>query len=137
MATMKNRVTLIGNLGKDPELNTTGAGKQYVRLAVATNESYKDRDGNRQKVTDWHDCIAWDKTAEIIEKYFKKGDTIMIEGRLKHQIKETDAGKRKYTSVVIDSFEFPVGGNNNSGGNDNSASSGKQEPEEDDDDLPF
>ena len=78
MNTLKNKVQLIGNLGNDPEIITLENGKKLAKFSLATNEYYKDADGQKQTKTEWHNLIAWNKTAEIIEKYVSKGKEIAI-----------------------------------------------------------
>jgi single-strand DNA-binding protein len=82
---MVNKVILIGNLGKDPEMSRLESGAIVGRFSVATTESYKDKDGNWQNTTEWHDVIVWNEKAEHAEKYFKKGSTVYVEGKLTHR----------------------------------------------------
>jgi single-strand DNA-binding protein len=80
---MINRVTLVGNLGKDPEVRHFENGGSVARITVATNESYKDKEGNWQTQTEWHNVIAWRLNAERAEKELKKGSMVFVEGKLK------------------------------------------------------
>ena len=82
MNTLRNKVQLIGNLGNDPEIITLDSGKKLAKFSIATNESYKNTMGEKVTDTQWHNVIAWNKTAEIIEKYVTKGNEIAIEGKL-------------------------------------------------------
>ena len=82
MNTLRNKVQLIGNLGNDPEIITLESGKKLAKFSIATNESYKNAMGEKVTDTQWHNIIAWNKTAEIIEKYVTKGNEIAIEGKL-------------------------------------------------------
>ena len=82
MNTLRNKVQLIGNLGNDPEIITLESGKKLAKFSIATNESYKNATGEKVTDTQWHNIIAWNKTAEIIEKYVTKGNEIAIEGKL-------------------------------------------------------
>ncbi|MDG1111582.1 MAG: single-stranded DNA-binding protein, partial [Polaribacter sp.] len=82
MNTLRNKVQLIGNLGNDPEIITLESGKKLAKFSIATNESYKNAMGEKVTDTQWHNVIAWNKTAEIIEKYVIKGNEIAIEGKL-------------------------------------------------------
>ena len=79
MARSLNKVMLIGNVGNEPEIRTTGGGKRVAKLSVATNRSYTDRSGQQQEKTEWHRCTAWDRLAEIIEHYVHNGDLMYIE----------------------------------------------------------
>jgi len=103
MNAMKNTVQLIGNVGNDPEIKTFDGGKKLAKLAIATNESYKNEKGEKVEETQWHNLVAWGKTAEIIEKYVVKGKEIAIEGKLTHRSYEDKNGEKRYvTEVVID-----------------------------------
>ena len=103
MSTLRNKVQLIGHVGNDPEIKTFDGGKKLAKLNVATNESYKNDKGEKVEDTQWHNLIAWGKTADIIEKYVVKGKEIGIEGKLTHRSYEDKNGEKRYvTEVVID-----------------------------------
>ena len=103
MSTLRNKVQLIGNVGNDPEIKTFDGGKKLAKLSIATNENYKNDKGEKTEETQWHNLIAWGKTAEIIEKYVLKGREIAIEGKLTHKSYEDKNGEKRYvTEVVID-----------------------------------
>jgi len=101
MSTLRNKVQLIGNLGNDPEIITLESGKKLAKFSLATNESYKDAKGEKQTKTDWHNLVAWGKTADIIEKYITKGKEIAIEGKLSTRSYETKEGEKRYITEVI------------------------------------
>ena len=101
MNTLRNKVQLIGNLGNDPEIITLESGKKLAKFSLATNESYKDADGQKQTKTDWHNLVAWNKTADIIEKYVTKGKEIAIEGKLTNRSWDDKEGNKRYTTEVI------------------------------------
>ena len=101
MNTLKNKVQLIGNLGNDPEIITLDSGKKLAKFSLATNEYYKDADGQKQTKTDWHNLVAWNKTAEIIENYVTKGKEIAIEGKLTSRSYETKEGEKRYITEVV------------------------------------
>ena len=101
MNTLRNKVQLIGNLGNDPEIITLESGKKLAKFSLATNEYYKDADGQKQTKTEWHNLIAWNKTAEIIEKYVSKGKEIAIEGKLTNRSWDDKEGNKRYTTEVI------------------------------------
>ena len=106
MARSLNKVMLIGNLGKDPEVRYTASGVAVATFTVATNESWKDQDGNLQERTEWHNIVAWRKLAEICGEWLKKGKKVYIEGRIQtrsYDDKNTGA-KRYITEVVADSM---------------------------------
>ena len=97
---MVNQVTLIGHLGGDPELRTIAAGVSVVSLNIATNERFKDKDGNLQEQTEWHDVVAWRGLAEFISNKMKKGMLVYIEGKLTHRsYTDKDGNPRRRTSV--------------------------------------
>ena len=101
MNTLRNKVQLIGNLGNDPEIITLDSGKKLAKFSLATNESYKDANGQKQTKTDWHNLVAWNKTADIIEKYVTKGKEIAIEGKLTNRSWDDKEGNKRYTTEVI------------------------------------
>ncbi len=117
-----NKVTLIGHLGKDPEVAYVSENIARARFSLATSESYKDKEGNRVDQTEWHDITLWRKQAEIAEKYLKKGSLIYLEGRLRSRSWEDEQGNKKYatgveglTFIMLDKKED--GGGNYGGGN--------------------
>ncbi len=101
MNTLRNKVQLVGNLGKDPETITLESGRKLAKFSLATNENYKDANGHKQTKTDWHSLIAWGKTAEIIEKYVTKGKEVAIEGKLTTRSYETKEGENRYVTEVV------------------------------------
>ena len=105
---MVNKVILVGNLGRDPELRTTPSGQAVATLRLATTRRWKDRDGNRQEQTEWHDVVCWGRQAEIAGQYLTKGRQIYVEGRLQTRSWEdkTHGDKRYRTEVVCDNFQM-------------------------------
>jgi len=101
MNTLRNKVQLIGNLGNDPEIITLDSGKKLAKFSIATNESYKNAQGERIKDTQWHNVIAWGKTAGIIESYVTKGKEVAIEGKLTTRSWEDKDGVKRYTTEVV------------------------------------
>ncbi|CAM1334177.1 single-stranded DNA-binding protein [Tenacibaculum aestuariivivum] len=101
MNVLKNRVQLIGNLGKDPEIITLESGKKLAKFSLATNESYKNASGEKITDTQWHNIVAWNKTAEIIEKYITKGREVMVEGKLTSRCYETSQGEKRYITEIV------------------------------------
>jgi len=101
-----NKVILVGNVGKDPEVKFTQSGMPVASLTLATNERYKDKSGERQDRTEWHSIKAWQKTAEIIGEYVKKGSKIYVEGKLQTSSwDDKQSGEKKYrTEVVVDNL---------------------------------
>lgn len=115
---MVNKVTLIGNLGADPEIRTLESGAMVAKLRLATNENYRDKSGEWQSLTEWHDVIMWRFLAERAQEQLKKGMQIYLEGKLTHRLwDDKDGNKRKTTEVVANTFR--VTGKRESSGNSN------------------
>lgn len=104
MNALKNQVQLIGRLGKETELKSLDNGNSLLNFTLATNENYKDKEGNTQTNTEWHRLVAWGKTAELINKHCKKGDELMVQGKLIHRNYEKDGETRYITEVQINEF---------------------------------
>ena len=103
MSTLRNKVQLIGNVGNEPEITNLESGKKVAKFSIATNESYKDSNGEKVTNTQWHNIVAWGKIAEIIEKYVGKGKEVALEGKLTSRSYETKEGEKRYvTEVVVD-----------------------------------
>lgn len=96
-----NKVMLIGNLGKDPEVKTLENGAKIATFPLATSESYKDKEGNRQTRTEWHNLVLWRGLADIAENYLHKGSQVFVEGRLSTRKWEDKEGHTRYTTEVI------------------------------------
>ena len=101
MNTLRNKVQLIGNLGQDPEIINLESGKKLARFTLATNESYKNSKGEKITDTQWHQVVAWGKTADIIEKYVLKGKEVAVEGKLTTRTWEDKDGMKRYTTEVV------------------------------------
>lgn len=101
MSTLKNKVQLIGNVGQEPTITNLESGKKVVHFSLATNEHYKDAKGEKQTNTNWHNVVAWGKTAEIIEKYVTKGKEIAIDGKLTTRSYEDNEGIKRYVTEVL------------------------------------
>jgi single-strand DNA-binding protein len=116
-----NKVILMGNLTRDPELRVTANGNSICKLGLATSRVYSTKDGERREETTFVDIDAFGKQAEVISKYMRKGRPIMVEGRLKlDQWESGDGQKRNKLSVVLESFQFLGGRDDNEGGSGNS-----------------
>lgn len=100
MARAINKVILIGNLGQDPELRHTGNGTAVCNLRLATNESYKDQDGQLVEKTEWHSLVAWSRLAEICAEYLRKGSRVYFEGSLQTRSWEDRDGNTRYTTEI-------------------------------------
>ena len=101
MNTLKNNVQLIGNLGKDVELITFDGGMQKASLRLATNDYYKNKDGEKVKQTEWHSLIAWGKKAENMSNILKKGNEVAVQGKLTHRSFEDKDGVTRYVSEIV------------------------------------
>lgn len=101
MNTIKNNVRLMGNLGQNPDVKEFEPGKKVARFSIATNEQYTNGKGEKVTETNWHNCVAWGKTAEIAEKYLKQGSEIAIDGRLTSRSYTNKEGEKKYITEVV------------------------------------
>jgi len=101
MSTIRNKVQLIGNVGKEPEIVNLESGKKLAKFSVATNESYKNGSGERITDTQWHNIIAWGKTAELVEKYVNKGKEVGVEGKLTSRSWDDKDGAKRYITEVV------------------------------------
>ncbi len=101
MASGLNKVMIIGNLGADPELRHTQNNQSVARLRIATTENYQDRNGNQQQTTEWHNVVAWGKSAELAARYLTKGRQVYVEGRLRTRKWQDREGKDRYTTEII------------------------------------
>ena len=102
-----NKVMLIGNLGRDPEIRYTQAGSAVANFSLATTDRWTDRQGQRQERTEWHDIVAFDRLAVLAQNYLKKGKSVYIEGRLQTRSWEDPQGQKRYrTEVVTTSMQF-------------------------------
>jgi single-strand DNA-binding protein len=151
MSRSLNKAMIIGNLGADPEVRSTGSGTRVATLSVATSRSWTDRSGQTQEKTEWHRVVAWERLAEICERYLSKGDRVYVEGRIEYRQWEGQDGQTRYTTEIRAREMIMLGGRGEAGG---TAARGTrpetgQESEDDDysdfsnealmgeDDLPF
>ena len=133
-----NKVILMGNLGRDPEVRYMPNGEAVANFSIATTENWKDKSGNAQSKTEWHNIVMYRRLAEIAGEYLKKGRPVYIEGRLQTREWEKDGVKRYSTEIIGDSMQLL-------GGKDSSDDSAKQQqqnapatqPPADDTDIPF
>jgi len=100
MNALKNKVQLIGNLGQDPEIMNMENGTKLAKFSIATSDSYKNAKGEKVEDTQWHNIVAWGKTAEIVENYLVKGKQVAVEGKLTHRSYETKDGEKRYITEV-------------------------------------
>ncbi len=161
---MINKVILVGNLGRDPEVRTTTSGQPVANFSVATSRRWKDRDGNRQEHTEWHNVVCFGRQAEIAGQYLTRGKQVYVEGRLQTRSwDDKNTGEKKYrTEIICDNFQMlgrrgddgggggnygggggSYGGGQGTGGGSQGTGGGGQGAgggfgsEPDDDDIPF
>ncbi len=137
-----NKVILIGNLGKDPEVRSLESGVKVAKFSLATTETYKDKEGVRQQITEWHNIVLWRGLAEVAEKYLKKGNQLYVEGRIKSSSWDDKEGIKRYTTEIVGDNMTMLGGKRNDESTDNKPVTQNQEegsPFETNksDDLPF
>ena len=135
-----NKVILIGNLGKDPEVRSLEGGAKVASFSLATTESYKAKDGNRVEQTEWHNIVLWRGLAELAEKYLRKGSQIYLEGKIKNRSYDDKEGNKRYiTEIYGDQMTF-LGKPLASSEKENTNRAGEPEPiksDDDEGDLPF
>ena len=111
-----NKVMLIGNLGRDPEIRYTNAGSSVANYSIATTDRWTDRQGQKQERTEWHDIVAFDRLADLSQNYLRKGSNVFIEGRLQTRSWEDNEGQKKYrTEVVANVIQFLDQGRSDNG----------------------
>lgn len=142
-----NKVMLIGNLGRDPEIRYTTSGQAVANFTLATTEKYTNKAGERQEDTEWHRIVAWGRLAEICGEYLSKGRMVYIEGSIKTRSWEDKEGNTKYTTEIVARNMQMLGGQGGQGTRSDSPSSSNQKPSADfdieddsfegDDDIPF
>jgi single-strand DNA-binding protein len=158
-----NKVILVGRLGRDPETRYTGGGQAVANFSVATDETYKDKNGERQKRTEWHKIVVWGKQAEIAQQYLKKGSLLFIEGRIQSREWQDKEGQKRTSFEIVannfrmlggrtdsaaagasagasrggDDFDHATGSSEESYGAGGSSSHAPAGPEISDEDIPF
>ncbi|MDR9400307.1 MAG: single-stranded DNA-binding protein [Psychroflexus sp.] len=110
MSSLRNQVQLIGNLGKDPEVRELDSGRKVANFTLATNETYRTKDGEKKEDTQWHNIVAWGKTADIIEKFVTKGREVILKGKLTSRSYENKDGDKRYITEVVCDEVVLVGG---------------------------
>jgi single-strand DNA-binding protein len=113
-----NKVMLIGNLGKDPEVRAIPSGVKVANFPIATSESYTGKDGNRVEKTEWHNIVMWRGLAEVAEKYLKKGNPVFIEGRLQTRSWDDQNGQKRYMTEIVADNMVMLGGRREGGSGD-------------------
>jgi len=128
---MVNKVMLLGNLGKDPEVRHLEGGNVVCSFSIATSETYKDKQGERKTTTEWHNIVLWKGLAEIAEKYLKKGSSVFIEGKITNRKWDDKEGSTRYTTEIVGSNMQMMGGKQEAG------VTTKKTVVDNDDSLPF
>ncbi len=143
-----NKAILVGNLGKDPEVRHLEGGVAVARFPIATSETFKDKNGEKQERTEWHNIVVWRGLAEVAEKYLKKGQSVYIEGKIRTNNYQDKEGIQRYSTEIVADNLTMLGGRSDSGAGSNNldtasaAPSGRSETpapafEGEPDDLPF
>jgi single-strand DNA-binding protein len=110
-----NKVILIGNLGKDPEIRAIEGGRKVARFTLATTETYKDKEGQRHEQTEWHNVEFWGPVAEVIERYLRKGSQVYVEGRLRTRSYQDKENQTRYITEIVGQNMTMLGGNGGGG----------------------
>jgi single-strand DNA-binding protein len=117
-----NKVTLIGNLGNDPEVRSTTGGNRVATFSLATSRTWNDQSGSKQEKTEWHRCVVWNtkgsQLADIVEKYVKKGDKLYVEGRIEYRQWQDKDGQTRYSTEINVRELIMIGGGRPGGGGD-------------------
>jgi single-strand DNA-binding protein len=113
---MLNKVMLIGNVGKDPEIRHLESGTAVANLVLATSERYKDKNGEQQEQTEWHNVVLWRGLADIAERFVRKGSQIYIEGKIRSRSWEDQSGQKRYTTEIVADTMQLLGRRNDSAG---------------------
>jgi len=138
MANGINKVILVGNLGKDPDIQTFDSGVKKASFSLATSEEYKDKEGNKVQQTEWHNIVLWRGLAEVAEKYLNKGNQVYIEGKIRTRSWEDKDGNKRYTTEIVGDNMTMLGGGRKQQNGDATETSDPGIPEaEGEDDLPF
>lgn len=102
-----NKAMLIGNVGKDPEVQSFESGRKRATFSIATSEKYRDKNGVDQTITDWHNIVVWGPQADVVEKYVRRGMPIFVEGRIKtREYEAQDGQKKRITEILADNFSM-------------------------------
>jgi len=131
-----NKVILVGNIGKDPEVRYLDGGVAVANFPLATSETYRDKTGNRVEQTEWHNIVLWRGLAEVTEKYLRKGSQVYIEGKIRTRNWDDKDGIKRYTTEIVADTMTMLGGRKDGGGTQAGAQN-TPSSEKPSDDLPF
>lgn len=138
---MINKVILVGNVGRDPEVRNLDSGSKVASFPFATSESYKDREGQRVNTTEWHNIVIWRGLADVVERYVKKGSPLYLEGKIKTRAWDDKDGNKRYTTeIVVNELKMLGKANEQAGTTEAPGETGTPEGSDiagGDDDLPF
>ncbi|MAW31063.1 MAG: single-stranded DNA-binding protein [Flavobacteriales bacterium] len=132
-----NKVILVGNLGKDPEVRYLDSGVAVANFSLATTENYKNKEGERVSQTEWHNIVFWRGLAEVAEKYLKKGDSVYVEGKIRTRKWEDKEGNTRYSTEILADNMTMLGKKNPKETANQEFSSNEKLESNDQDDLPF
>ena len=116
MSRSLNKAILIGNLGQDPEIRTTGSGQRVGQFSLATTRTWNDQSGQKQEKTEWHRIVVWGRLVDVVERYVKKGDRLYVEGEIQYRQYEDKEGVTKYTTEINLKEMIMLGGGREGGG---------------------
>lgn len=132
-----NKVQLYGNLTRDPEIKALPSGQNVVNFSIATNRVYKDRDGQKKEQTEYHNVVAFGRTADVIAQYLKKGRPVYVEGRLQTRSWEAEGKKNYRTEIIVDSFQFGADGGARGGGDSYQNNASQSAPKDEGDAIQY
>lgn len=128
MSRSLNKAILIGNLGSDPEIRTTGNGAKVAQFSIATSRKWTNNSGEQQEKTEWHRVVAWSKLAEVVERYVKKGQQVYVEGEIQYRSYEDKDGVTKYSTEINARELMMLGGREGGGFGGGEAGGGRERP---------
>lgn len=123
-----NKAIIIGRVGKEPDVKTMQNSNMVANFSIATSESYKDKNGEKKEITDWHNIVIWGKLAEVVQKYVHKGDLICVVGKMRTRSWEKDGITRYVTEVIVDEMKMLGSKGQSSGGSSSSQTAAPQNP---------
>ena len=123
-----NKVMLIGNLGRDPEVRAVSSGAKVANFSIATTESYTDRNNQRQEKTEWHRIVMWRGLADIAERFLRKGSQVFIEGKLQTRSWDDNTGQKRYTTEIVADNMVMLGGRRDGGQGGGDFGGGSSQP---------
>ena len=132
-----NKAFLYGNLTRDPELKALPSGQQLASFGLATNRTYKDKNGQKQEATEFHNIVAFGRPAEIIAQYMKKGRPLYVEGRIQTRSWDSEGQKKYRTEIVVENFQFGDGGKGGASAGMHAGAQAEQASQKDSDEIQY